>query len=51
MTTATGKIHCVICNKEKATIRCGGCLEEFCYQHWNAHRQKLNEHLDEINES
>jgi hypothetical protein len=48
MATATGKTRCTICGKEKATIRCGGCLDEFCYQHWEPHRQELNKQLDEI---
>jgi len=48
MATATGKTHCTICGKEKATIRCSGCLNEFCYKHWEPHRQELNKQLDEI---
>jgi hypothetical protein len=48
MATATGKTHCVICNKEKATMRCRGCLQEFCYKHLCNHRQDLNKQLDEI---
>ena len=48
MATATGKTHCAICGKEKATIRCSGCLNEFCYKHWEPHRQELNKQLDEI---
>ncbi len=31
MATTNGKTHCVINNKEKVTLRCGGCLQEFCY--------------------
>ncbi len=41
MATATGKIRCTICSKEKATIKCGGCGEDFCYKHWEPHRQEL----------
>jgi hypothetical protein len=48
MATAIGKTHCVLCDKEKATIRCGGCLQEYCYKHWESHRQDLNKQLDEI---
>jgi hypothetical protein len=48
MATATGKTRCTICSKEKATIKCGGCKEDFCYKHWEPHRQELNKQLDEI---
>jgi hypothetical protein len=29
-------------------LRCGGCLQEFCYNHLEDHRQHLNKQLDEI---
>jgi hypothetical protein len=48
MAEATEKIRCVICNKEKATLKCGGCSQDFCYNHWDTHRQELNKQLDEI---
>jgi chromosome condensin MukBEF ATPase and DNA-binding subunit MukB len=48
MATATGKTRCVICTKEKATMRCGGCFEEYCFNHMTDHRQQLNIQLDEI---
>jgi hypothetical protein len=48
MATTTGKLRCVICSKEKATLKCGGCLQDFCYNHWDLHRQQLNTQLDEI---
>jgi hypothetical protein len=48
MATATGKTRCTICGKEKATIKCGGCQKDFCYKHWEPHRQELNKQLDEI---
>jgi hypothetical protein len=48
MATTTGKTRCIICTKEKATIKCGGCREDFCYKHWEPHRQELNKQLDEI---
>lgn len=43
-----GKTRCTICGKEKATLRCSGCLEEFCYQHLEVHRQELNQQLEDI---
>jgi hypothetical protein len=48
MATAIGKTCCTICSKEKATIKCGGCQEDFCYSHWELHRQELNRQLEEI---
>jgi hypothetical protein len=48
MATATGKTRCVLCNKEKTTLRCAGCLKEFCFNHWEPHRQELNKQFDEI---
>jgi hypothetical protein len=48
MATATGKTRCVVCGKEKATLKCGGCSKDFCYNHWDTHRQELNKQLDEI---
>jgi sugar lactone lactonase YvrE len=48
MSTNTGKIQCAVCDKEKATLRCGGCLREFCYNHWEPHRQELNKQFEDI---
>jgi DNA-binding PucR family transcriptional regulator len=48
MDTATNKTHCVICSKKRATLRCAGCLQEFCFNHLADHRQELNKQLDEI---
>jgi hypothetical protein len=48
MATATSKTRCVICGKERATLRCGGCLEEFCTKHLEEHQQELNKQLDKI---
>ena len=48
MATAADKTRCFICDKKKATFKCGGCLQEFCFQHVKGHRQELNSQLDEI---
>jgi ABC-type transporter Mla subunit MlaD len=48
MATAAGRSRCVTCDKDKATLRCGGCLQEFCYKHIADHRQELNKQLDEV---
>jgi hypothetical protein len=48
MATSAGKARCVICDKKKATLKCGGCFQEFCFQHMKSHRQTLNKQLDEI---
>lgn len=42
------KTSCAICGKEKATLRCSGCLAEFCYQDLMIHREELNRQLEEI---
>jgi hypothetical protein len=48
MTSSTGKTRCILCDKDRATLRCGGCLQEFCYKHSGDHRQELTKQLDEI---
>jgi hypothetical protein len=48
MATTNGKTRCVICSKEKATLKCEGCSQDFCYNHWDPHQQHLNTQLDEI---
>jgi chromosome segregation ATPase len=48
MATAPGRNRCVTCGKEKATLRCGGCLQEFCYNNFGNHRQELSKQLDEV---
>ena len=48
MATATDKNRCVICNKERATLRCGGCSKDFCFNHVAEHRQELCKQLDEV---
>jgi hypothetical protein len=48
MATATGKTCCVICGKGKATLKCGRCSQDFCYNHVADHRQELNKQLDEV---
>jgi hypothetical protein len=48
MTSANIKARCVTCGKERATSKCGGCLQDFCYKHLGDHRQDLSKQLDEI---
>jgi sugar lactone lactonase YvrE len=48
MTTAHSKARCVTCNKEKATLKCEGCMQTFCYNHVTDHRQELNKQLEDI---
>jgi len=47
-TASTGKTRCIRCNKEKATLRCEGCLQHFCFNDWEPHRQELTQKLDQI---
>ncbi|UJR13277.1 hypothetical protein I4U23_000297 [Adineta vaga] len=42
------KTHCVTCGKEKRAVRCEGCLQLFCYDHFLNHREDLNKQLDDI---
>jgi chromosome segregation ATPase len=46
MATGVSKSRCLICEKEKATVKCSGCLEDFCFDHLVEHRQQLNQQLD-----
>jgi hypothetical protein len=48
MATVIGKVRCVTCGKERATSKCAGCLQDFCFNHLGEHRQQLNKQLDEI---
>jgi hypothetical protein len=48
MATAADRKRCAICNKEKATLRCGGCSKDFCFTHVADHRQELSKQLDEV---
>lgn len=48
MATDTEKMSCVTCNKITATLRCGGCLQEFCLQDLQSHLQELEKQLDKI---
>ena len=48
MATALDKNRCVTCGKEKALMKCGGCSQDFCFNHMTDHRQELNERLDEV---
>jgi len=47
-TTTTSKARCVTCGKEKSTVRCDGCSQPFCYNHFGDHRQELSKQIDEI---
>jgi hypothetical protein len=48
MAMAATKTQCVTCGKEKATSRCVGCLQDFCFNHLAEHRQQLNKQVDDI---
>jgi hypothetical protein len=48
MATATKRTLCVKCGKEKAILKCEGCSQDFCYNHFGDHRQELNKQMDEI---
>ena len=48
MATTPAKNRCAICSKEKASFKCEGCAQTFCFNHVSDHRQQLNQQLDEI---
>jgi hypothetical protein len=48
MATATGRSRCATCGKEKAILKCGGCTQDFCYDHFGDHRQQLKVQLEEV---
>jgi chromosome segregation ATPase len=48
MAAATVKNRCAICGKEKASFKCDGCSQSFCFNHVTDHRQELSKQLDEI---
>ncbi|CAF1375211.1 unnamed protein product [Adineta steineri] len=45
---ANNKTQCFICNKEKLTFPCEGCLNRFCLIHLPEHYQILSEELNHI---
>jgi len=48
MATATGKTRCTICQKDRTTYECKGCLQDFCYVHLGEHRQEISKLFDEL---
>ncbi|CAF1209436.1 unnamed protein product [Adineta steineri] len=45
MAMRNNRTQCVICNKDKITYPCEGCLKSFCLMDLTKHRQILNEEL------
>jgi chromosome segregation ATPase len=48
MAATPGRTRCATCGKERATLKCGGCLKDFCYNHSTEHRNELSKQLDEV---
>lgn len=48
MASGIGKSQCATCGKEKAILKCGGCAQDFCYNHFGQHRQELDGKLEEV---
>jgi len=48
MANAIGRTRCITCGKEKATLKCGGCSQDFCFDHVADHRQELRKQLDDV---
>ncbi len=47
MATGASKTHCVTCGKEKATSKCSGCLQDFCYNHLEVNHDLFQPTLNE----
>ncbi|CAF1163061.1 unnamed protein product [Adineta ricciae] len=48
MASKVERTRCITCDKEKRAVRCEGCLQLFCYEHFTDHRQYLSQQLDVI---
>ena len=49
MATAIQRTLCLKCNKErKAILKCEGCSQAFCYNHYGDHRQELNKQMENV---
>ncbi|CAF1452795.1 unnamed protein product [Adineta steineri] len=48
MTASSNKLLCIKCEKVKATLKCAGWSQNYCYDHLRDHRQELNAQLDHI---
>ena len=48
MATATKETVCATCGKNNGRVRCEGCSQLFCVNHFNDHRQQLATQLDDI---
>lgn len=48
MATASIRNKCGKCEKNNAILKCGGCLQDFCYNDFGNHRQELHKQLDDI---
>lgn len=46
--TVHGKARCATCSKEKAILKCEGCMQTFCYDHVVEHRQELNKQMEDV---
>ena len=48
MASANTKAQCLACGKERATSKCAGCSQDFCYKHLGDHRQELSRQLGDV---
>ncbi|CAF0748686.1 unnamed protein product [Adineta steineri] len=51
MASKSERTRCITCDKEKRAVRCEGCYQLFCYEHFTDHRQALSRQLDQIEAS
>ncbi len=48
MSTTTDNAPCIICEKEKTTLKCSACLVHFCFNYLVEYCQQLNKRLDKL---
>ncbi len=48
MATTTDKAPCIKCEKENTTLKCSGCLADFCFNYLVEYRQQLNKRPDKL---
>lgn len=42
------KTCCITCKKDKVAYKCNGCLQDFCFNHLNEHREQFGKQLEEL---
>lgn len=48
MASESDQGRCIKCDKEKCIVKCCGCSQTYCYNHFEKHREELKGKLDEL---